>query len=92
MSIIIEDNKHTTISDLFYIQNAIHFTINDISVPLANSIRRTILSDIPSVSFDDTWIDDDDARSIRIVKNTSGLHNEFLSHRLSLIPINRYEW
>ena len=92
MSIIIEDNKHTTISDLFYIQNAIHFTINDISVPLANSIRRTILSDIPSIAFDDTWVDNEHDRSIRIVNNTSGLHNEFLSHRLSLIPINRYEY
>ena len=91
MSITIEDNKNTSVSDSFYIQNSIHFNIKDISVSLANSIRRTILSDIPSVSFDDTWSDDEQHRSIRIVKNTSGLHNEFLSHRLSLIPINRYE-
>jgi len=90
MSIVVEDNKNTDITNDFYINNEIAFTINHISVALANSIRRTILSDIPSVSFDDTWIDNEDKISIHIVKNNSGLHNEFLSHRLSLIPINRY--
>jgi DNA-directed RNA polymerase alpha subunit/DNA-directed RNA polymerase subunit L len=90
MSIVVEDNKDATITNDFYINNVIAFTINNISVPLANSIRRTILSDIPSVSFDDTWIDNENTISIHIVKNNSGLHNEFLSHRLSLIPINRY--
>ena len=90
MSITIEDNKNTAIKNAFYIQNCVSFTINNVSVPLANSIRRTMLSDIPCIAFDDTWIDDDSKRSIVITKNTSGIHNEFLSHRLSLIPINRY--
>ena len=90
MSIIIEDNKNPIITNSYYIQNAVNFNMNHIPVSLANSIRRTILSDIPSVSFDDTWYDNVDDRSIDIIKNTSGLHNEFLSHRLSLIPINRY--
>jgi DNA-directed RNA polymerase subunit L len=91
MSITIEDNKNADIKNDFYILNCVSFTLNNISVALANSIRRTILSDIPSVAFDDTWIDDDTQRSIVISKNKSGIHNEFLSHRLSLIPINRYK-
>ena len=91
MSILIESNKNDNLSNSFYIKNAIIFNIENIPVSLANSIRRTILSDIPSISFDDTWNNNEDLRSIHIIKNTSGLHNEFLSHRLSLIPINRYE-
>ena len=91
MSITIDSNKNDTISNEYYIKNNINFTITNISVALANSIRRTILSGIPSVAFDDTWLDNKDDISIDIINNTTGLHNEFLSHRLSLIPINRYE-
>ena len=64
------------------------FTLNNIPVYIANSLRRSFSSMIPTVTFDDTYYDDINSRSIRIHKNTSALHNEFLSHRLSLVPIN----
>ena len=51
---------------------------------LINSIRRIILSDIPNVSFDDKKKD-----SIQIIKNTSQAHNEFIKHRLSLVPLTK---
>jgi DNA-directed RNA polymerase subunit L len=66
----------------------ISFELHNIPLPLANSLRRCFSSRIPTITFDDTWNDDEDKRSIIIHKNTSGLHNEFLSHRLALIPIN----
>jgi len=66
----------------------ISFELHNVPLPLANSLRRACSSRIPTVAFDDTWNDDPDKRSIVINKNTSGLHNEFLSHRLGLIPIN----
>lgn len=73
-------------------KNVYDISFNLINVPLglANSLRRVLLSNIPVTAFDDTWIDDDSKRSIVIKKNTSGLHNEFLAHRLSLIPICMY--
>lgn len=46
---------------------------------IANSIRRTLLTDIQSVAFDPD--------NIIIEKNTGSLHNEFLKHRISLIPL-----
>lgn len=66
----------------------ISFELNDVPLSLANSLRRILSSRIPVVAFDDTWNDDENARSIVIYKNTSGLHNEFLSHRLAFIPID----
>jgi len=65
-----------------------NFIINHIPVALANSIRRILLSNIPIVAFDDIWDDNEYYRSINIKKNTSGIHNEFLSHRISLIPLS----
>lgn len=50
---------------------------------IVNAIRRTLLSSIPSVAFR-TLIDDSD---IRIVKNTTSLHNEFMLHRISMVPL-----
>tara|TARA_Y100000385_G_scaffold281767_1_gene335117 strand:- start:3341 stop:4843 length:1503 start_codon:yes stop_codon:yes gene_type:complete len=64
------------------------FIIKNIPVALANSIRRILLSNIPVVAFDDIWDDNEHFRSINIKKNTSGIHNEFLSHRISLIPLS----
>ena len=58
------------------IENGLHKSI-------VNGIRRTLLSSIPSVAFR-TLIDDSD---IRIVKNTTSLHNEFMLHRISMIPL-----
>lgn len=66
------------------------FRIENIDCALANSIRRVILSEIPNVaiSFDPYDINMND---ITFIKNTSSLHNEFLGHRLSMIPINLSE-
>jgi DNA-directed RNA polymerase subunit L len=46
---------------------------------LINGIRRTLLTDIKSVAIDPD--------NIVIDTNTGSLHNEFLKHRISLIPL-----
>lgn len=66
----------------------IDFDMIDVPLDVMNSIRRAMSSLIPTVTFHDTWDDDIAKRSIQVRKNTSSLHNEFLSHRLSLLPIN----
>ena len=50
---------------------------------IVNSIRRVLLSSIPTVGFRT----DDKNSDIIIKKNNTSLHNEFLSHRISLIPL-----
>jgi DNA-directed RNA polymerase subunit L len=52
---------------------------NDVYISLANAIRRTIISDIDVYIIDGT--------SAQFITNTSMLNNEFLKHRLTLIPI-----
>ena len=46
---------------------------------ILNGIRRTLLVDIDTVAFNDD--------SIIINTNKSALHNEFLKHRITLIPL-----
>lgn len=61
------------------------FTLSNINVSLANAIRRTILSDIPTVSiYTETYEDN----QCTIHTNTTRLHNEILKHRLSCIPVH----
>ena len=64
------------------------FVLRNTPVYIANSLRRSFSSMVPTVTFDDTYYDDILSRSIRIHKNTSPLHNEFFSHRITLVPIN----
>ena len=61
------------------------FTISSIDVSYVNSIRRTILSDIPIVIFKTTPYEENNAN---ISINTSRLNNEIVKQRLSCIPIN----
>lgn len=62
------------------------FTIGDAELSLVNACRRIILSEIPTVgfAFDASDIEHSD---IKIAKNTCSLHNEFLAHRISLVPL-----
>lgn len=49
----------------------------EIKISLANAIRRTIISDITTYAIHD----------VTFFENTSMLNNQFLKHRLNLIPI-----
>lgn len=63
------------------------FTVENIDVSIANAIRRTILSDIPTVVFRTTPHEMNDCI---IYKNSTRLrlHNEIIKQRLSSIPIH----
>ena len=50
---------------------------------IINSIRRILLSRIPSVAFVTKRVGGD----LIVNKNNTSLHNEFLLHRISLIPL-----
>lgn len=63
------------------------FNINNIDVAYVNAIRRVILSEIPNIAiaYDPYKPDESD---IIFKKNTSVLHNEFVGHRISLLPLH----
>ena len=56
----------------------IDFVLSNTSLSLANSLRRTMLAEIPTLAID----------LVEIHSNTSVLADEFLAHRLGLIPLS----
>jgi len=65
----------------------ITFQVKDIDLSIINSLRRIILSELPNVGF---YFDPNDFtnKDIDVLYNNTPLHNEFIQHRISLIPIN----
>lgn len=56
---------------------SMRFIVEGINAPLANTLRRIILSEVPTMAIDD----------IIIYENSSVLHDEMLALRLGLIPL-----
>ena len=66
-------------------QYDLEFTIRAIDVSTVNAIRRTILSDIPTVVFRTSPPEKD---LCVIHKNSTSLNNEIIKHRLGGLPIH----
>jgi DNA-directed RNA polymerase II subunit RPB3 len=61
------------------------FEVHNVDVSVVNAIRRTIISEVPTVGF--AFDPNQKENDIKVLENSGALHNEFLCHRLSLIPI-----
>lgn len=61
------------------------FTLANINVSFANAIRRTILSDIPTIVIRS---ETHDINQCKVEINTSKTHNEMLAQRISSVPIH----
>lgn len=57
--------------------NSLTLTLDNINPSIANAIRRTIISDLPTLAIE----------NVRIIENTSSLYDEIIAHRLGQIPI-----
>ena len=60
------------------VNGILKFTMSNTNVSIANALRRTILSDIPTVIIKD----------INIINNNSQFNNQILEQRLGMIPLN----
>lgn len=57
--------------------SSLSFVLKDVSVSMANAIRRTVLGEVYSLAVEE----------VEYYNNTSSLYDEILAHRLSLIPV-----
>lgn len=73
------------ISNIAENDDILTFTLSETNVSIANSIRRTLLADIPCIVFKTIPYNDS---SVVIDVNTTNFNNEFVKQRLSCIPIH----
>lgn len=78
-------NKIPVITNLKQDDDLFTFDLENARPSMANALRRIILSEVPTVGFQ---TENYEQSTLRVIKNTSSLHNEFLLHRMSLIPIH----
>jgi DNA-directed RNA polymerase alpha subunit len=62
-------------------EDHLEFELDNVAISMANAIRRVALSEIETYAIDEA--------NIKLTENTTPLHNEYVSHRISLLPINQ---
>ena len=58
-------------------ENKLTILAKGINAPLANTLRRSIMEEVPVMAIDE----------VTFVKNTSALYDEIIAHRLGLLPL-----
>lgn len=79
------DNINVKISNLEENDEVLKFTLSNVNVSYANSLRRTILANIPLLVFRTQPYD---RNNVNIKANKTRLNNELLKQRISCIPIH----
>ena len=70
------------------------FQLKNTNVSYANTLRRIILCEVPSVGFRSEILKDGSTSDVTILKNTTAMSNEMFAHRIGLVLVhaNPSEW
>ena len=66
----------------------LRFTMEPTVVGYANSLRRTMITDVETIAFRADITETGSTSDVLITKNSTPLSNEMLAHRIGLIPIH----
>lgn len=64
------------------------FRVDNVDLCIVNAIRRTILAEVETIAVPAMQPTGVDPGGVHIRANTSVIHDEFLAHRISMIPIH----
>jgi DNA-directed RNA polymerase II subunit RPB3 len=67
--------------------NTISFTLTPTRVSYANTLRRAIQTEVPSLGFCADMKEDGSTSDVKVFKNTTPMSNEMLADRIGLLPI-----
>lgn len=73
----------------------IRFRLDPSHVTYANTLRRTIITDVETVAFASDISEDGSTKDVSISENSTAMSNEMLAHRIGLLPIhveNPLDW
>ena len=68
--------------------NTIRFRLDPSHVSYANTLRRTMITDVETIAFASDIADDGSTGDVLISKNSTPMSNEMLAHRIGLLPIH----
>lgn len=86
-------NKNTYITNIRYpyaktwdkLNTSVEFEVANIHFSTANAIRRIMISGVKTVGF---RTEPYNASDVNIIVNDTPLHNQFIVHRIAMVPIN----
>lgn len=70
--------SYSQLSPLQVATDRVDFTLSNVDLAFANSLRRTMLAEVPTLAI----------ALVEFHVNTSVLADEFIAHRLGLVPLN----
>jgi len=59
-------------------EHKVEFTLENCDISFANSLRRVLLAEVETIAI----------HNVKVYENTSSLPDEYIAHRMGLLPLN----